>query len=81
MSETKRTVKVQAGAITRTIEVPADVKTVDQLKEKLGRIGVTSEHTAYNRTSGAGSATAVDGSAAVEDGMTFEFTRTTGQKG
>jgi len=77
----KRTIKVQAGAATRNMEIPDGVKTVGDLRKKLDRLGVTGDHTAYVRTSGAGSASAIGDEAAIEDGMSLEFTRTTGQKG
>lgn len=79
--ESKRTIKVQSGAINRTMEVPAGVNTVGELRAKLGRIGVTSDHAAFTRGEGAGQATAVSDDTVISDGMSFEFSRNTGQKG
>ena len=81
MSESNRTIEIQVGPISRKMEVPEGVKTVGELRAKLGRFNVTDQHTAYVRSDGVGQASEASNDQEISDGMKFEFSRNSGQKG
>ena len=73
-------IEIKNGPISRTVEVPEGT-TVGQLREQVAsKLNVTGEHNAYVSNNG-GSATAANNDTPVEDGMTVDFMRNTGQKG
>ncbi|MGW8178048.1 MAG: hypothetical protein ACWGQW_04540 [bacterium] len=71
-------IKIQNGPMSRSVDT--DAKTVGELKAQLGeRFSITKEHTAT--VMGAAGASAASDETPLEDGMSLQFARTTGQKG
>ena len=79
-TEQTRKITIQNGAIKKVVSVPESAKTLGDIKESLGRLGVTGSHTAYLMGEGGTTGSAED-SQVLEDGQTFQFSQNTGQKG